>query len=116
MGEGSGAVAELQEAVQNEEVSLDAAATIAKEEPEVQRQAVAGGKKGVARAAKSRRLSDDELFEQSVKLARAEGHASAAMLKNKFVIGLARAEKMIGRLQREGIIDPDTGEVKRRAM
>jgi len=33
------------------------------------------------------------------------------MLKNKFVIGLARAEKMIDRLQSENIIDPDTGEV-----
>ena len=111
MGDDSGAVPELKEAVRNEEVSLDAAAAIAKAEPEVQRQAVAAGKKGVATAAKSRRLSDDELFEQSAKLTRAEGHASAAMLRNKFVIGLARAEKMIDRLQREGIINHDTGEV-----
>jgi len=111
MGDRSGAVPELKEAVRNEEVSLDAAAAIAKEEPELQRQALTGGKKGVATAAKSRRLSDDELFEQSVKLARAEGHASAAMLQNKFVIGLGRAEKMIDRLQRENIIDPDSGEV-----
>ena len=102
---------ELQEAVRDGKVSVSAAAVIAKEEPEVQRQALTGGKKGVATAAKSRRLSDNELFEQSVKLARAEGHASAAMLQNKFVIGLARAEKMIDRLQRESIIDPDTGQV-----
>ena len=102
---------ELQAAVREGKAAVSSAAAIAKAEPEVQRQAVAGGKKGVATAAKSRRLSDDELFEQSVKLARAEGHASAAMLKNKFVIGLGRAEKMIDRLQRENIIDPDTSQV-----
>jgi len=102
---------ELQEAVRDGKVAVSAAAAIANEEPEVQRRAVASGKKGVSRAAKSRRLSDDELFEQSAKLARAEGHASAAMLKNKFVIGLSRAEKLIDRLQREEIINPDTGEV-----
>jgi len=43
---------ELQEAVRDGKVSVSAAAEIAKEEPEVQRQAVAGGKKGVAKAAK----------------------------------------------------------------
>jgi len=43
---------ELQEAVRDGEVSVSAAATIAKEPPEVQRRAVAGGKKGVAAEAK----------------------------------------------------------------
>ena len=43
---------ELQAAVRDGKVSVSAAAEIAKEEPEVQRQAVAGGKKGVAKAAK----------------------------------------------------------------
>jgi len=56
-GQDSEAIPELQEAVRNEEVSLDAAAAIATEEPEVQRKAVAGGKKGVAEAAKRLRNS-----------------------------------------------------------
>ena len=43
---------ELQEAVRDGKVAVSAAATIAKEPPEVQRHAVAGGKKGVADEAK----------------------------------------------------------------
>jgi len=43
---------ELQEAVREGKVAVSAAAAIAKEPPEVQRRAVAGGKKGVAAEAK----------------------------------------------------------------
>ena len=111
LGDTSSAIPELQQAVRNEETSLSAAATISGEPDYVQEMALAGGRKGVAKAAKSKRMSDDELFEQAVEYACEKGRVSSQNLQVKFIISSNRAMLLYRRLVDSGVVDPVTRRV-----
>lgn len=48
--------------------------------------------------------SDDELFEQAVRLVVTTGHASTSMLQRKFNIGYGRAARLIDIMEEKGIV------------
>lgn len=50
--------------------------------------------------------TDDELFEQAVRLVVATGHASTSMLQRKFKIGYTRAARLIDIMEEQGIVGP----------
>ena len=50
--------------------------------------------------------SDDELFEQAVRLVVTTGHASTSMLQRKFNVGYGRAARLIDMMEEKGIVGP----------
>ncbi|MGQ9523432.1 MAG: DNA translocase FtsK [Armatimonadota bacterium] len=50
--------------------------------------------------------TDDELFEQAVRLVVNTGHASTSMLQRKFKIGYTRAARLVDMMEEQGIVGP----------
>ncbi|MGC8832931.1 MAG: DNA translocase FtsK, partial [Armatimonadota bacterium] len=50
--------------------------------------------------------TDDELFEQAVRLVVNTGHASTSMLQRKFKIGYTRAARLVDIMEERGIVGP----------
>jgi S-DNA-T family DNA segregation ATPase FtsK/SpoIIIE len=50
--------------------------------------------------------SDDELFENAVRLVVSTGHASTSMLQRKFNVGYGRAARLIDMMEGKGIVGP----------
>lgn len=57
-------------------------------------------------AMKASHETDDELFEQAVRLVVNTGHASTSMLQRKFKIGYTRAARLIDMMEEYGIVGP----------
>jgi len=57
-------------------------------------------------AMKASQETDDELFEQAVRLVVSTGHASTSMLQRKFKIGYTRAARLIDMMEEYGIVGP----------
>jgi S-DNA-T family DNA segregation ATPase FtsK/SpoIIIE len=50
--------------------------------------------------------TDDELFEQAVRLVVTSGHASTSMLQRKFKIGYTRAARLVDVMEQQGLVGP----------
>ncbi len=50
--------------------------------------------------------SDDELFENAVRMVVTTGHASTSMLQRKFNVGYGRAARLIDMMEQKGIVGP----------
>lgn len=61
---------------------------------------------------------DEELmeawYEQAKKLVMAQGKASLTLIQRKLWIDMARAEKILARLEAEGVVGPDRGAEPRK--
>lgn len=52
----------------------------------------------------------ETIYEQAVRIARAEGKVSASLLQRRMMIGYGRAQRLIEKMQRDGIIGEYRGE------
>jgi DNA segregation ATPase FtsK/SpoIIIE-like protein len=53
--------------------------------------------------------SDDELFEEAVKVVREAKKASASLLQRRLAVGYARAARLIDIMEEKGIVGPGDG-------
>jgi S-DNA-T family DNA segregation ATPase FtsK/SpoIIIE len=70
----------------------------------------------VAAAAAAEGGSDDELFEQAVRLVVTTGHASTSMIQRKYKIGYTRAARLVDIMEEQGIVGPLDGAKPREIL
>ena len=59
---------------------------------------------------------DDEMLERAIKVVREQGKASVSLLQRRLRIGYARAARLVDEMEDQGIIGPDEGGGRARAV
>ena len=61
-------------------------------------------------------VSDDELYEEAVKIVLQYDRASSSLLQRKLQIGFNRAARLIEQLEEKGVIGPGDGSTPRKVL